>query len=121
MKPALSSSPLDARTRFRVQAKHAGAIGPGKADVLQAIAETGSIAEAGRRLGMGYQRVWSRVRAMNGGFFEPLARTQRGGAAGGEAGLTESGTRVLSAYRAIEQSSAMPNERWPSGFCSCSH
>ena len=120
MKPALRSSPLDARTRFRVQIKHAVTIGPGKADVLQASAETGSIAEAGRRLGMSYQRVWSRVRAINGDFIEPLKLTQRGGAAGGGAGLTESGTRVLSRYRAIERSSAMPNERGPSGFCSCS-
>ena len=95
-------------------------MGPGKANVLQAIAETGSIAEAGRRLGMGYQRVWLLVCAMTGDCIEPLKLTQCGGAADCGAGLTDSGTRVLSAYRAIERSSAMPNERWPSGFCSCS-
>ena len=121
MRPAVSSSPLDARTRCRVQIKHAVTIGPGKPDVPQAIADTGSIAEAGRRLGMGYQRVWSLVRAMNGDFIEPLKLTQRGGAAGGGAGLTDSGTRILSVNRAIVRSSAMPNERWSSGFCSCSH
>lgn len=103
MKPTLSTSPLDAKTRFRVQVKHAVAIGPGKADVLQAIAETGSIAEAGRLLGMSYQRVWSLVRAMNGDFVEPLVLTQRGGASGGGAGLTASGQRVLTVYRAIER------------------
>lgn len=103
MKPTLSTSPLDAKTRFRVQIKHAVAIGPGKADVLQAIAETGSIAEAGRRLGMSYQRVWSLVRAMNNDFVEPLVLTQRGGAAGGGAGLTDTGKHVLSIYRAIER------------------
>lgn len=103
MKPSLSSSALDAKTRFRVQIKHAVAIGPGKADVLQAIAETGSIAESGRRLGMSYQRVWSLVRAMNGDFVEPLVHTQRGGAAGGGAELTDTGKRVLSLYRAIER------------------
>ena len=103
MKPALGTSPLDARTSFRVQAKHAMTIGPGKADVLQAIAETGSIAEAGRRLDLGFRRVQSLVRAVNGDFIEPLKLTQRGGAAGGGAGLTESGKRVLSAYRAIER------------------
>ncbi|MGX5652090.1 hypothetical protein ACWKW4_17695 [Hydrogenophaga borbori] len=51
MKSTLSTSPLDAKTRFRVQIKHAVAIGPGKANVLQAIAETSSLAESGRRLG----------------------------------------------------------------------
>jgi len=103
MKPTLSTSALDARTRFRVQVKHAVAIGPGKAAVLQAIGETGSIAEAGRRLGMSYQRVWSLVRAMNGDFVEPLVTTQRGGTAGGGAALTPTGEQVLVIYRHIER------------------
>lgn len=47
-------------------------IRPGKADVLQGIAETGSVAKAGRRLGMSYQKVWSLVAAMNVDFVEPL-------------------------------------------------
>ncbi|MDO8906247.1 winged helix-turn-helix domain-containing protein [Hydrogenophaga sp.] len=103
LKPTLSTSLLDAKTRFRVQLKHAVAIGPGKADVLQAIAETGSIAEAGRRLGMSYQRVWSLVKSMNQDFFEPLVLTQRGGSAGGGAALTEAGAQALNLYRAIER------------------
>lgn len=102
MKATLQTSPLDRRTRFRVQVKHAVAIGPGKADVLQGIAETGSIAEAGRRLGMSYQRVWSLVRAMNQDFVAPLVAAQRGGSAGGGASLTETGRQVLRAYRAVE-------------------
>lgn len=103
MKPLLSADLLDASTRFRVQIKHAVAIGPGKADVLQAIADTGSLAEAGRRLGMSYQRLWSLVAAMNGDFVEPLVLKQRGGAAGGGAQLTETGARVLKIYRVIER------------------
>lgn len=103
MKPSRNSSPLDARTRFRVEVKHAVAIGPGKAAVLQAIAETGSMAEAGRRLAMSYQRVWSLVRAMNSDFIEALVLTQRGGNAGGGAALTPTGTQVLEVYRAIER------------------
>ncbi|CAN7774496.1 LysR family transcriptional regulator [Cupriavidus necator] len=103
MKPTLSTSPLDEKTRFRVQIKHAVAIGPGKADVLEGIAETGSIAETGRRLGMSYQRVWSLVTAMNGDFVEPLVLKQRGGVAGGGAQLTLTGEQVLAIYRAIER------------------
>ncbi|MCU0814062.1 MAG: LysR family transcriptional regulator [Burkholderiaceae bacterium] len=93
---------LDATTRFRVQLKHAVAIGPGKADVLQGIAETGSIAEAGRRLGMSYQRVWSLVQAMNRDFVAPLVEKHRGGSAGGGARLTPTGEQVLALYRRIE-------------------
>lgn len=103
MKPTLSASPLDEKTRFRVQIKHAVAIGPGKADVLQSVAETGSLAEAGRRMGMSYQRVWTLVAAMNKDFVEPLVLKQRGGAAGGGAQLTATGEKVLSVYRAIER------------------
>ncbi len=103
MKPTLSASPIDDKTRFRVQIKHAVAIGPGKADVLQGIAETGSLAETGRRLGMSYQRVWSLVNAMNKDFVEPVVLTQRGGVAGGGAQLTACGQRVLKVYRAIER------------------
>lgn len=103
MKATVQASDLGADSRFRVQIKHAVAIGPGKAAVLQGIADTGSIAQAGRRLGMSYQRAWSLVRAMNGDFVEPLVLTQRGGAAGGGASLTETGMRALSLYRAIER------------------
>ena len=103
MKPTLSASPLDEKTRFRVQIKHAVAIGPGKADVLQSVAETGSLAETGRRMGMSYQRVWSLVAAMNKDFVEPLVLKQRGGAAGGGARLTATGEKVLAVYRAIER------------------
>ncbi|MDM7455881.1 MAG: LysR family transcriptional regulator [Tepidimonas sp.] len=90
------------RTRFRIQIKHAVAIGPGKADVLQGIAETGSIAETGRRLGMSYQRVWSLVQAMNRDFVAPLVSKQRGGSHGGGAQLTSLGQRVLALYREVE-------------------
>ena len=103
MKPTLTASPRDDKTRFRVQIKHAVAIGPGKADVLQSIAQTGSLAETGRQLAMSYQRVWTLVDALNADFVEPLVQKQRGGAAGGGAQLTPTGVRVLAIYRAIER------------------
>lgn len=102
MKPTLMASPLEQKTRFRIQIKHAIAIGPGKADVLQCIADTGSIAEAGRRMGMSYQTVWSLVNAMNRDFISPLVSTQRGGSAGGGTRLTALGMQVLELYRDVE-------------------
>lgn len=103
MKPTLSTSPRDDKTRFRVEIKHAVAIGPGKADILERIAETGSMAEAGRRLGMSYQKIWLLVTAMNTDFVEPLVVLQRGGASGGGARLSPTGQQVLEIYRAIEE------------------
>jgi molybdate transport system regulatory protein len=42
--------------RIRILLGSSIAIGPGKAALLQAISETGSIAAAGRRMGMSYRR-----------------------------------------------------------------
>jgi molybdate transport system regulatory protein len=96
------AAPPQLRVRLRLQAGDAILLGPGRMDVLQGVAETGSIAEAGRHLGMSYQRVWSLVQAMNAAFSEPLVAKQRGGSAGGGAVLTPAGQRVLAAYRAAE-------------------
>jgi len=76
-------------------------IGPGKADLLALIQETGSIAAAGRRLGMSYKRAWSLVESMNEMFAEPLVESSRGGASHGGAILTPTGTKVLALYRAV--------------------
>ncbi|TYK76454.1 LysR family transcriptional regulator [Comamonas sp. Z1] len=89
-------------TKFRVAIKHGIAIGPGKADLLQAVEVTGSIAEASRQLGMSYQRAWMLVKAMNEDFVAPLVSKQRGGSKQGGAQLTDTGKRVLAIYRAAE-------------------
>jgi molybdate transport system regulatory protein len=79
-------------------------MGPGRADLLEGIAETGSIAAAGKRMGMSYKRAWSLVRALNEGFGAPLVETTRGGAAQGGATLTADGAFVLARYRAMQES-----------------
>ena len=78
-------------------------IGPGKARLLEAIAETGSIAAAGRRLKMSYKRAWSLVEEMNRAFAEPLVASARGGSSGGGASLTPAGRRVAAGYRRVEE------------------
>ncbi len=74
-------------------------LGPGKADVLEAIAGSGSISAAGRTLGMSYRRTWQLVTAMNIHFREPLVITAAGGSSGGGAHLSELGKEVLARYR----------------------
>ena len=55
------------------------AIGPGKADLLQAVAETGSIAAAGRKLGLSYRRTRDMIDTLNASWRVPglLDRPQR--------------------------------------------
>jgi molybdate transport system regulatory protein len=77
-------------------------MGPGKADLLQLIEETGSIAAAGRRMGMSYKRAWYLIDSLNAIFAEPVVSSSRGGKAGGGAHLTETGRRVLDLYRRMQ-------------------
>ena len=78
-------------------------LGPGKADLLQGIAETGSIAAAGRRMHMSYKRAWYLVDTLNGYFEEPLVVSSKGGRAGGGASLTDTGRAVLECYRRVQE------------------
>jgi molybdate transport system regulatory protein len=77
-------------------------LGPGKAQLLELIRDTGSISAAGRAMGMSYKRAWMLVEAMNAGFKAPVVESMRGGSKGGGAALTEIGAQVLQHYRAFE-------------------
>ncbi|MGV3651706.1 MAG: winged helix-turn-helix domain-containing protein [Devosia sp.] len=77
-------------------------LGPGRADLLEAIARTGSISAAGKAMDMSYKKAWSLVQALNEGFGAPMVETERGGAGQGGAQLTEAGKKVLAHYRAMQ-------------------
>lgn len=77
-------------------------LGPGKAELLEGIQETGSIAAAGRRMGMSYKRAWYLIDTMNAYFQEPVVISAKGGSTRGGAQLTETGRVVLARYRHIE-------------------
>ncbi|MCE4226376.1 LysR family transcriptional regulator [Methylobacterium sp. C25] len=78
-------------------------VGPGKIQLLEMIAEHGSISAAGRALGMSYRRAWMLVEAMNKGFGQPVVEAQIGGKAGGGARLSTFGADLVAHYRAIER------------------
>jgi molybdate transport system regulatory protein len=90
------------RLRIRLVFDDGLKVGPGKADLLERIAQTGSISGAGREMGMSYKRAWSLVDEMNSAFSTPLVQSSRGGAKGGGATLTEAGQTVLEAFRKLE-------------------
>ena len=92
--------------RIRIPFGDDYAIGPGKADLLEAIQRTGSISAAGRELKMSYRRAWLLVDTMNRCFQQPLVETATGGASGGGAQVTELGRDVLHRFRTIEKKAA---------------
>lgn len=98
--PSRSSAPS---LRIRILFGDEAMLGPGKADLLERIRDTGSIAAAGRSMSMSYKRAWMLVEEMNAAFREALVESSRGGAQGGGARLTETGEAVLAHYRRLEE------------------
>ena len=92
--------------RLRILFSELTALGPGRAELMERIARTGSISAAAREMGMSYRRAWLLVEATNAAFIEPLVATSTGGSGGGGAQLTELGMAMLARYRAMELKAA---------------
>jgi molybdate transport system regulatory protein len=90
------------QARLRIYFDAETMLGPGKADLLQSIQETGSISAAGRRMGMSYKRAWTLIDTLNHYFREPLVISSAGGKSGGGASLTPLGVEVLTRYRHMQ-------------------
>ena len=96
----------EVRFRLRITKGDAIAIGPGKTDLLEAIARTGSLTSAAKSIGMSYRRAWLLVDTMNRSFRTPLVEAGAGGSHGGGAALTPLGQEVVERYRRIESTAA---------------
>ena len=105
------TSPMGSRSagpvaRLRIVLGGDIALGPGKADLMEGIRDTGSIAAAGRRMGMSYKQAWLLIETMNACFAKPLVAAVKGGERGGGARLTPLGEEVLQRFRRMQASSA---------------
>ena len=87
---------------LRVLAKGAPAMGPGKAELIARIGQTGSISAAARAMGMSYRRAWQLVEALNAAYREPVVTTAVGGPSGGGARVTAFGKHLVVLFRAME-------------------
>ena len=101
-KTSKNASKHSLKPQIRIMFRKAIAMGPGKADLLQAIGETGSISAAARRMKMSYRRAWLLVDTMNQCFERPLVETATGGSRGGGAQITKLGKEVLRRYREMD-------------------
>ena len=92
--------------KIQIACGDALAMGPGKADLLDAIVAHGSISAAGRAPGMSYRRAWLLVDEMNRCFDPVVVETMKGGGRERGARVTPAGLAVLDAYRAMERHAA---------------
>ena len=97
------STPPSGLGHLRIVLSDKAYIGPGRADLLEGIAASGSISAAGKAMGMSYKRAWGLVQALNEGFGQSLVETARGGAGQGGAVLTPLGQEILDRYRAMQR------------------
>jgi molybdate transport system regulatory protein len=88
---------------LRVLGRRAAAMGPGKAELIAHIDQTGSISAAARAMRMSYRRAWQLVEALNRDFAEPVITTATGGARGGGARVTAFGRRLAARFHAMEE------------------
>ena len=101
--PTGKLSKQNLKPQIRILFRKAIAMGPGKADLLRAIEETGSISAAARKMEMSYRRAWLLVDTMNQAFKSPVVVTLTGGKASGGAAVTEFGKEVLQRYSEMEE------------------
>lgn len=98
MKPKKTRTGL----RLRIYVKPDVMMGPGRAELLEGIRDTGSIAAAGRRMSMSYKRAWSLIETMNQEFGSDVVSGSKGGAHGGGSSLTPLGEELVTRYRKME-------------------
>jgi molybdate transport system regulatory protein len=97
----MAKAKLDVRVRLISGDERA--MGPGKADLLEHIAQLGSISAAAKAMAMSYSRAWQLVDSMNRAFKSPLVEAATGGARGGGAQVTEQGRQALAQYREMQR------------------
>jgi len=99
----MTSKPPVLKIKVQVYCGDEIAMGPGKADLLDAIDGEGSISAAARVLGMSYRRAWLLVDAMNRCWQGRLVETSSSAAVKSGARLTPFGRGILQLYRALQQ------------------
>ena len=100
-KKALSARRYPGLTLRILSAEHP-AMGPGKAQLIELIAKSGSISAAARELGMSYRRAWVLVAAINASFKKPVVLTATGGKKGGGTQVTPYGLTLVARFREME-------------------
>ncbi|MGK0673892.1 MAG: winged helix-turn-helix domain-containing protein [Halothiobacillaceae bacterium] len=100
----LPGTPYGGRVRARlwITGDQGGYLGVGKVQLLEAIAEKGSISQAAQSIGMSYKRAWQLIKELNSLGDSPMVITETGGLHGGGARLTPRGEHAIKLYREFE-------------------
>ena len=78
-------------------------LGPGVAELLELVEETGSMKEACGRMGMSYSKGWKITGRAEQELGYPLILRSHGGRTGGSCSVTQEGLFLIRRYRALEE------------------
>ena len=77
--------------------------GAGRARILKAVDQTGSLNAAARELGLSYRHAWSQIHTAEQRLGEPLLLRTRGGNRRGGAELTDYAREVMRRFESLER------------------
>jgi molybdate transport system regulatory protein len=96
-----------ARLSIRIDFEPSGsALGPGMAQLLERVAEYGSIRRAAAAMDMSYRKAWLLIQEVQKTFDGAVVTAEVGGIAGGGTELTELGRTLLKIYHRVESRAA---------------
>lgn len=78
-------------------------LGPGVAELLELVGETGSMKEACGRMGMSYSKGWKIIGRAEEQLGCALIRRHHGGKSGGSCSVTEESLSLVRRYRELEE------------------
>lgn len=96
------TGPLDLGGTLWLGREGQGLLREGRTALLQRIAETGSIANAAKAMGISFKAAWDAVDQMNNLAERPIVVRRRGGKDGGGTALTDYGRELLAAFQEAE-------------------
>jgi len=70
-----------------------------RVQLLQHVADTGSLAQAAERMGLSYRRAWGKIKEIERNLGVPLVESEVGGVGGGRTRLTPRGKSLLAQYQ----------------------
>lgn len=115
--PAGLPPPLAPKMKLWVVLADQVQFGHGRAQLLRAIEELGSIRQAAAHFGMSYRRVWGYFQELEAAAGFPFLERRVGGWGQGGAGLTPEGRAFLTQYEAFqEQVDALVQQHFAAHF-----
>ena len=115
-RPVPKDERLDLEPRIKLWVEKDGrlVLSDYRVQLLRAVGETGSLAEAAQRMGLSYRRAWGKVREIERNLGVTLVESEAGGAGGGGSRLTPEGERLVALYQRFRRAmeSDLGREFW---------